>query len=195
MKKLLFKFYFLFTIISFNCFSQNENQLNDNELFKDLLDFGYNYIGKNLTLKCKFVRIDNDQLPYTPEAFNTSIGGGLEVYYNANETRKLVGFVIKPNNEEIVNDYFYKAYGEQKIILNTLKKLKENDIIIITGKIIAWPVNDEIGFKINKIEKEKPKEEVNSQKIEPDKNEELGYIIGIVVAILFIIIGITAFRQ
>lgn len=123
-----------------------------NEISSDpveLLEFGYKYIGQNIILRCKFWEIYNGVLDNTPETNRgKSTEGGMS-YYNPEKVKELVGFRIKLYKDGS-SDWkgYYQSYGYQKDILDNIKKYKDDDDIVVLGKVVKWTNGEDVGIRV-----------------------------------------------
>ena len=104
----------------------------------EIEQFGSNYINKNVIISGKFWKIDNGHIPEIPEVFLASSREGNRMTYDSKKAEEFVGFSFKKyvTKSFLDNDYFYLNYGLQSEILSALKKLNENDRVVIFGKIV-----------------------------------------------------------
>jgi hypothetical protein len=115
---------------------------------EELNEFGYNYIGKYIIIKGSYQKIDNSILSNTPESNKGSSMEGGKSYYDPKKVRELVGFFIINKKENGGTDFFFNLYGYQKDILNEIKSFKEDDDIVVLGKVVKWTNGEDVGIRV-----------------------------------------------
>ncbi len=149
MKKIFYLFILLILVFTIGKTQENTIENSDTNSYEylekldDLNQFGYKYEGKKLRIHCYFWRIYNDDLRYTNEGI-----GKLN-------KRKLVGFKITDvpflNMSGETQHNFVTSYGYQKDILDILQNLKQDDEITIFGTVVPINIDDEVGFRVDKV--------------------------------------------
>jgi hypothetical protein len=201
----------LFTILSlFICSivigqykSLDKNDTTDYVEVKDFTsefnNFGYNYVGKNIILICKFKNLDNGSLSSTPESNKGRSSEGSMSYYDPKKVRELVGFVI---DEEGAKSYFTKCYGYQKDILNNLKTFVEDEDIVILGKVVKWDDGEKVGVRVkyvykledyNNLVETQPEESPTTTSYQPQEKSFFDIFLEKIVMIVIIIIVMGIF--
>lgn len=192
------------SVISFGQFKSLDigdttNYTEIKNFISELNNFGYNYVGKNVILNCKFRKINNDNLSNTPEANKGRSSEGGMSYYDPKKVRELVGFTIDEEQSDI---YFYKSYGYQKDILDNLKNFKEDDNIVVLGKVVQWNDGEKVGIRVkyvynldlyNSSVNNENNSNITSGVTKEKSLTDILFEKGIMIAIIFILILIVSY--